>query len=237
MSASNSGDRRTFLKTTAAVGLAAGTSYAGAFAAGNDKIKVGLIGCGGRGTGAVRDILEAEGKINKNDPQVEIVALGDAFAEKSKGALANFKKNPKYSKQVTATPDTVYGGIDAYQKVINTPGVNLVILATPPGFRPIHLEAAINAGKNVFCEKPVAVDAAGARKCFSLVSAAKSKNLAIVAGTQRRHQKGYIETVKRIHDGAVGDVISTRCAWNGQGIWFHARQKGEPDAAYQVRNW
>src|SRR5439155_21516449 len=143
---------------------------------------------------------------------------------KATGSLNRWKKDAKYGKMVTAAPDAAYGGIDAYQKVINHPGVNLVILATPPGFRPIHLEAAITAGKNIFCEKPVAVDAAGARKCFELVGVSKSKNLAIVAGTQRRHQKGYIETVKKIHDGAIGEVRSTRCSWNGGGIWFHARQ-------------
>src|SRR5581483_9385728 len=109
--------------------------------------------------------------------------------------------------------------------------------ATPPGFRPVHLEAAINAGKNIFCEKPVAVDAAGIRKCFSLVSQAKSKNLAIVAGTQRRHQKGYIETIQKIHGGAIGDVVATRCAWNGAGIWFHERKPGVSDAQYQLDNW
>jgi len=242
MSASNSGDRRTFLKTTAAVGVAASVNYAGAFAAGSDVIKVGLVGCGGRGKGAVEDILRAEKIINKDSPQLEIVAVGDAFKGPADDAVKAFT-NPKHTKygpfvkQVKVTPDTIYHGLDAYQKVINTPGVNLVILATTPGFRPIHLEAAIAAGKNIFCEKPVAVDAAGARKCFELVSASKSKNLAIVAGTQRRHQKGYIETIKKVKDGAIGDIRSTRCAWNGGGIWFHARQKGESDAAYQIRNW
>src|SRR4051794_6614231 len=110
MSASNSGDRRTFLKTTAAVGVAASVNYAGAFAAGSDKIKVGLVGCGGRGNGAIKDILDAEAKINGKDPQLEIVAFGDAFQDKATGSLNRWKKDGRYGKQVTANPDNAYGG-------------------------------------------------------------------------------------------------------------------------------
>jgi myo-inositol 2-dehydrogenase/D-chiro-inositol 1-dehydrogenase len=231
-------DRRDFLKASAAAAGAA--TIAGltptAFAAGNDTLKVGLVGCGGRGNGATRDILEAEQKINGDNPRVEIVAFADVFEDRAKGALNNWKKNKQFGKQIKATPDTCFGGLDAYQKLLGA-GVDLVMLATPPGFRHVHLEAAIKAGKNIFCEKPVAVDAAGARKCFELAEESKKKNLAIVAGTQRRHQKGYVETIKKLHDGAVGDVIATRCAWNGGGIWFHARQPGEKDSTYQIRNW
>jgi predicted dehydrogenase len=115
--------------------------------------------------------------------------------------------------------------------------VNLVILATPPGFRPIHLEAVIKAGKHIFCEKPVAVDATGARKCYGLVDEAKKKNIAIVAGTQRRHQKGYIESIKKIQDGAIGELRAARCSWNGQGIWFHDRAPNVTDVEYQLNNW
>lgn len=245
MSHSHTGDRRNFLKTSAVAGVAATTSFAGAFAAGNETIKVGLIGCGGRGTGAVRNILDAESTINGANGKVEIVAVGDVFKERAQGAAKSFtSKDPKsafskYSNQVKVTPETTFDGLDAYQKVLNA-GVDLVILATPPGFRPYHLEAAVKANKHIFCEKPVCVDATGARKCFSLVDESKKKNIAIVAGTQRRHQKGYIETIKRIHDGALGNVISARVAWNSGGsppIWFNPRRKGETDAAYQLRNW
>jgi predicted dehydrogenase len=171
--------------------------------------------------------------------------VGDVFKERAQGAAKSFtSKDPKsafskYSNQVKVTPETTFDGLDAYQKVLNA-GVDLVILATPPGFRPYHLEAAVKANKHIFCEKPVCVDATGARKCFSLVDESKKKNIAIVAGTQRRHQKGYIETIKRIHDGALGNVISARVAWNSGGsppIWFNPRRKGETDAAYQLRNW
>ena len=237
MSSPQSADRRDFLKATAAAaGVAVSTNLAGAFAAGNDTIKVGLIGCGGRGNGAVRDILDAEAKINGDNPKVQIVAFGDVFEQRAKSAHDNWKKNKNYAKQITATPETCFGGLDAYQKVLAA-GVDLVILATPPGFRPTHLEAAIKAKKHIFCEKPVCVDATGARKCFELAEESKKQNIAIVAGTQRRHQKGYIETIKKLHDGAVGEVLSTRCAWNNNGIWFNKRENNAADAAYQLKNW
>jgi predicted dehydrogenase len=234
--------RRTFLKTSAAAGAAVATSGAGLYAAGNDVIKVGLIGCGGRGTGAVRDILEAEERINGKNMKVEIVAVGDVFKGNAERAVRAFKsESPKSSyrkwvNQVKVTPETTFDGLDAYQKVLNA-GVDLAILATPPGFRPYHLEAAIKANKNIFCEKPVAVDATGARKVFGLVDESKKRNIAIVAGTQRRHQKGYLDTIKKIHDKAVGDVVAARCSWNGEGIWFRDRGKNQTDAEYQINNW
>src|SRR5262245_26154288 len=169
--------RRTFLKTSALAGGAASVSGAGLFAAGNETIKVGLIGAGGRGTGAVRDILNAEAKINGANPKVEIVAVGDVFKNKAEGAVRAFTSDTpksnyrKFLAQMKVTPETTFDGLDAYQKVLNA-GVDLVILATPPGFRPPHLEAAIKAGKHIFCEKPVAVDATGARKVYGLVDEA-----------------------------------------------------------------
>ncbi len=236
----SSESRRNFLKTSAMAGAVVSTSGAGLFAAGgNEVIKVGVVGCGGRGTGAVRDILEAESRINGENPKVEIVAVADAFKANAESAVKTFKNGKnyaKFAKQIKVTPETTFSGLDAYQKLLNA-GVDLVILATPPGFRPIHLEAAIKANKNVFCEKPVAVDAAGARKCYELVEESKKRNLAIVAGTQRRHQKGYIETIKKLNDKAIGDIVSARCSWNGQGIWFRDRQAGQKDGAYQINNW
>ena len=236
-------NRRDFLKTSAAVGgvAVAGNLAAGAFAAGNDTIKVGLIGCGGRGKGAVKDILNAEERINKDAPKLEIVAVADVFKDRAQNAVKTFS-NPKsddygrFVKQVKIAPEMTFDGLDAYTKLLAT-DVNLVILATPPGFRPYHLEAAVRAKKNIFCEKPVAVDATGARKCYSLVDESKKANIAIVAGTQRRHQKGYIETVKKIHDGAIGEVRSARCAWNGREPWFNKRPEGMADSTYQLINW
>ncbi len=236
-------NRRDFLKTSAVAGAAVAASGAGLFAAGNNEpIKVGLIGCGGRGTGAVRDILTAESKINGKTPKLEIVAVGDAFKSHAENAVKAFKSDNAKSRyypfrdQIKVTPDTIFAGLDAYEKVIAAS--DLVILATPPGFRPYHLEAAIRANKNIFCEKPVAVDATGIRKVFSLVEESKKKNIAIVAGTQRRHQKGYIETIAKLqNDKAIGDIVATRCSWNNEGIWFHDRAKNVSDAEYQIDNW
>jgi predicted dehydrogenase len=217
--------RREFLQTTAAVAATAAT-LSPVHAAGNDKIKVGLIGCGGRGNGAIDDSLTA-------DPGVVFWAAGDVFPNKAANTAKRYAATYKDRVQ---TEGRTFDGVDAFQKVIDS-GVDLVILATPPGFRPIHLEAAIKAGKHVFCEKPVAVDGPGIRKCFELVGEAKKKNLAVVAGTQRRHQGGYLETIKRIHDGEIGDIVSTRCSWNGGEPWFRARQPEMSDVEYQLHNW
>lgn len=234
-------NRRDFLKTTAAVTAVASSSALFAAGGGNDTIRVGLIGCGGRGRGAVRDILNAEEKIGGADPKVEIVAVGDVFKGQAEGAAKAFanaksKDYGKYNKQIKITPDTTFSGLDAYEKVLKA-DVNLVILATPPGFRPLHLEAAVRAGKHIFCEKPVCVDATGARKVYGLVDESKKKNIAIVAGTQRRHQKGYLESIKKVQDGAIGEIRSARCSWNGQGIWFHDRAANVSDVEYQLHNW
>ena len=227
------------------MGTAAAANLTGAFAAGGaGPIKVGLIGCGGRGTGAIRDHLRAEKLVNGANPKTEISAVADVFKDRAERAAKTFadpksKDYGEFNKQVKIAPDRIFGGLDAYQKLLAT-DVDLVILATPPGFRPIHLEAAINANKNIFCEKPVCVDATGARKCFALAEESKKKNIAIVAGTQRRHQKGYIETIKKIQDKAIGDVISLRCAWNSGGpkpIWFNDRQPNQTDVEYQLFNW
>ena len=233
-------DRREFLAagTTAAAVLLPTAVHA----KGDDTLKVGLVGCGGRGSGAVKDAMEA-------DKAVKLYAIGDVFEEKVKGTPertvygkktnAVSGKATDYKKQFgerVDLGDRIFSGLDAYKKVIDS-GVDVVILATPPGFRPDHLDYAIKAKKHVFCEKPVAVDGPGIRKVLALVEEAKKNGTAVVAGTQRRHQHGYIETVKRIQDGAIGDVVSARCSWNGQGIWFNARRDGEPDAHYQMRNW
>jgi myo-inositol 2-dehydrogenase/D-chiro-inositol 1-dehydrogenase len=236
MSESQSDTRRDFLKASAAVAGAAVVSGLApqAFAAGDDTFRVGIIGCGGRGNGAIRNILEA-------DPKVEIVAFGDVFENQAKNAFNNWKNNKQYGARIKATPETVFTGLDAYKKVIDS-DINLLILATPPGFRPTHLEYAIKSTKpiHIFCEKPVGVDAAGIRKVLALVEESKKKNIGIVAGTQRRHQKGYIETIGKLHGGAIGEILSARCAWNSGGsppIWFRDRQSGEKDAHYQIRNW
>jgi predicted dehydrogenase len=238
--------RRDFLKTTTVVAgsaLAANLTFlSNAHAAGGDKIKVGIIGCGGRGSGAAENVLNAA-------QNVEIVAIGDAFKFRVDGlrkrlvnTVANDQKIKDLGNTVNLPVDRCFVGVDAYQKVINS-DANYIILATPPGFRPTHLEAAVAAGKNIFTEKPVASDAAGIVKVLDAYNQAKQKNLAIVAGTQRRHQLAYLETMKRIHDRAIGDITAMRCYWNQGAIWFRKRDElrrygiEDSDLAYELHNW
>src|SRR5262245_17746576 len=219
--------RRDFLAAGAVtVGTLAGASKM--YAQTSQTMKVGLIGCGGRGTGAIRDVLDA-------DKDVQITALCDLFEPPIRNAIANFKK--KYGDRMAVTPESSFTGLEGYKKLVSHPDVNYVMIATPPGFRPYHLEAAIDAGKHIFTEKPVAVDVAGIRKVLSLVKKSEEKNLKIAAGTQRRHEAGYIEMMKRLHNGDFGDILSGRVYWNGVTPWFHERKEGMKDAHYQLYNW
>jgi myo-inositol 2-dehydrogenase / D-chiro-inositol 1-dehydrogenase len=226
--------RREFIHTAAAVSAAMALPLGGSyFIAGSDIIRVGLVGCGGRGTGAARDCL-------RGSDGVELVALGDLVPdrlEQCKGELAKaIAADASLAAKYKVTPDKCFTGFDAYQKVIAS-GVDLVMFATPPGFRPPQLEAAVAAGKHIFTEKPVAVDAAGIRSVLATYEAAKAKNLAIVAGTQRRHEAQYLATIQRIHDGAIGDVLSGQVFWNQGGLWNRERQPSWSDAEWQIRNW
>ncbi len=219
--------RRDFMKTTAAAtAFLASGNFAYGFAA-NENIRVGLIGCGGRGTGAAQNCVESS-------TGIEIVALGDVFPDH----LARCKEQlgQKIGASFKVTDERCFVGFDAYQKVLAS-DIDLVILATPPGFRPLHLQAAIAAGKHVFMEKPVAVDPVGVRSVIAASDLAKQKGLAIVAGTQRRHQLGYLEALKRIHAGAIGDIVSAQVYWNQGGLWMHPRQPGWTDMEWQLRNW
>lgn len=223
--------RREFIQgaTAAAVGTAAlgFPGLTGAWAQGSDEIRVGLIGCGGRGTGAAVNAINAA-------PGVRVVALADAFQDrldKCRERLAQQKPDV-----ATVPKDRCFVGLDAYKELLKT-DVNYVILATPPGFRPIHIAAAIEAGKNVFAEKPVAVDAAGVRKCFALVDEVTKKGLALGAGTQYRHFDPYIQSMKRIHDGALGKLVAARGFYNTGELWHHERQPEWSDLENQVRNW
>ncbi|MEJ5250405.1 MAG: Gfo/Idh/MocA family oxidoreductase [Chthonomonadetes bacterium] len=222
--------RRDFLKTSlgaSTVALASGVlGWNYAWAQGSDRIRVGVIGCGGRGTGAARDAVNAA-------PNVEIWALGDLFQDRAEGAFNNLQN---LGDRFKVTRERVFWGFDNYLKVINS-GVDMVILATPPGFRPIHFRAAVEAGKHVFMEKPVAVCPTGVRMVLEAANLAKQKGLGVVAGTQRRHQKGYIETIKRIHDGAIGKIVAAQCYWNQGGLWKWDRQPGMNDIEWQIRNW
>ncbi len=219
--------RRHFVKLSAAGGaaLAANLSAPRALGAqaGSDRIRVGLVGCGGRGTGAAAQCVESS-------PGVEIVAVGDLFERQVAAAKTKLKLAPD-------VPG--FSGFDAFQKVLAS-DIDLVILATPPGFRPQHFAAAIAAGKNVFMEKPVAVDPVGCRQVIETAKVAKERKLAVVAGTQRRHQHSYIEVMKRIHDGAIGELVGGQCYWNGDGIWFREKTGWLADVSdfeWQCWNW
>jgi predicted dehydrogenase len=231
--------RRDFLKSTAVAGAAAVAAQlslaSSARAAGDDVIKVGLIGCGGRGTGAGDNVLHsAKG--------VKIVALGDAFGDRlngCRGRLEDVAKNDDKVKELGNSVDVdgrCFTGLDAFEHVLKT-DANYIILATPPGFRPTHLQAAVAAGKNIFTEKPVGVDTAGIHKVFEAYEDAKKKNLAIVAGTQRRHQKPYLETMKLLHDGAIGDLVGGHCHWDQGILWKVPRKPEWSDLVAQMRNW
>ncbi len=188
-------------------------------------ISVGLIGCGGRGTGAAENCLESSSN-------VRLVAMGDMFEDRLKGSRKSLSKKEGYKVE----DDHVFTGFDAYKKVLES-GVDMVILATPPGFRPYHFKAAVEAGKHIFFEKPVAVDPFGVRLVMEYGKIAKEKKLAVVAGTQRRHQKSYVETMQKIHEGGIGDIVAARCYWNGGGVWVNPRREGQTDVEYQLRNW
>ena len=222
--------RRDFLKTSSAavVGgtLASTLPASGVFAQGSDEIRVGVIGCGGRGSGAINNVLNAA-------PGVRIVAVGDLFKDRLESSMKNLAK---YGERAAVPADRQFVGWDAYQKVIAS-DVNYIILATPPAFRPMHLKAAIEAGKHVFTEKPVAVDTAGIRQVYELADLAKSKGLGIVAGTQRRHHGAYVEAMRRVHDGAIGDIVALRVFWNQGGLWTRPRQPEWTDMEWQLRNW
>ena len=215
--------RRELLKSSA---VSAGALVLGgaavplAEARGSDTIRVGVVGCGGRGSGAANDCF-------KSSPGVKIVALADAFEDRLNGLKKQFK-----------VPDNrCFIGLDAYKELMALDDINLVILATPPGFRPKQLAEAIRRGKNVFMEKPVAVCPAGFKIVIEASAKAKEKGLAIVAGTQRRHQAKYVETMKRIHDGAIGDIVSAQCYWNMGELWVSQRKADQGDVEWQIRNW
>jgi len=230
--------RRTFVKTTtmATAGLVLPRTLSALTpdTASAEVIRIGVIGCGGRGSGAARDVMRAGGE------GVQIVAMGDLFPDRLERARANLAKvaseDAMVEKQFKVTPETLFSGFDAYQKVLAT-DIDMVILATPPGFRPVHLAAAVAAGKHIFMEKPVAVDAAGVRSVIASAAAAKAKNLAIVAGTQRRHDPAYVSVMRRVHDGAIGELTGGEVYWNQGGLWNAARQAGWSDVEWQIRNW
>jgi predicted dehydrogenase len=198
-------------------------------AAGGDTLRVGLIGCGGRGTGAASQALAA-------DKNVKLVAMADAFRDRLERSLATLRKDEAIAGKIDVPEDRCFVGFDAYEKLIGS-GVDVVLLCTPPHFRPAHLQAAVKAGKHVFAEKPVAVDAPGVRSVLDTCAEAKNKNLSVVSGLCLRFHRGFQEAINRIHGGALGDITALQTNDLRGKLWMFPRQKGWSDMEWQMRDW
>jgi predicted dehydrogenase len=222
------------MKTTAT--LAGGAMVSGSLsspppvhAAGDDVLKVGLIGCGGRGSGAAKQALLA-------DRNVKLTAMADAFEDRLTLSLKTLLADEELADKINVSPEQQFVGFDAYQQVLDT-DVDVVLLTTPPQFRPIHLKAAVDAGKHIFAEKPVAVDAPGVRSVLETCATAKRKQLSIVSGLCLRYDAGFRDTVKRLHDGAIGDIYTLQANDYRGKIWVKPRQTDWTDMHWQMRNW
>ncbi len=225
--------RREFLKASAVIGTALAAPAilpSGAFAASGDTLRVGLIGCGGRGTGAASQAMHA-------DKNTVLTAVADVFENQVQKSLKNLQQ--ECPNQVKVTPETSFVGLDAYKKVIAN--VDVVLLATPPGFRPVHLKAAIEAGKHVFCEKPMATDAPGVRSVIESANMAKEKKLSLVAGFCWRYDAPRREFYKRIHDGAIGQIRAVYATYYAGAVKpmppASQRPSGMGDLEWQLHNW
>lgn len=238
----NKSTRRTFIKTSTAAATAA-TLASSTFAASDDTIKVGLIGCGKRGIGAAAQALSVEGN-------VKLWAMADAFEDRLEDTRVRLAEGEKAKRSGGSTskplahrmdvpPERRFVGLDAYKQCIDS-GVDVVLLVTPPAFRPAHFAYAVQANKNVFMEKPVAVDAPGVRAVQATGKIAAQKNLKVGVGLQRHHQRTYQETIKRIHDGAIGEVLSINAAWNTHSAADTKQRDRQPEwteTEHQIRNW
>ncbi|GAB5520178.1 MAG: Gfo/Idh/MocA family oxidoreductase [Rhodothermales bacterium] len=236
-------NRRDFVKRGSAAvvgGLVASQLplSASAYVRGDDTIKIGVIGCGGRGTGAAVQALSTK-------QNVKLVAMADAFEDRVEESYNNITAadfedwsgggTGSIQDRIDVPKERRFSGFDAYKQVI--PLVDVIILATPPGFRPMHFKAAVDAGKHVFMEKPVATDAPGVRSVLETAELAKQKQLNVVVGLQRHYQTVYREWINRIHDGTIGDITTSRVYWNGAGVWVRERKPGMTEMEYQMRNW
>lgn len=190
-------------------------------------LKVGLIGCGGRGTAAAMEAINA-------DPNVVLHAMADAFSDHLEESHKTLTE--KFGDKIKVAKKNQYVGLDAYQKLLAS-DIDVVLLASPPAFRPAHLEAAVKAGKHIFCEKPFAVDAPGLRRVIDATKEAKNKNLALVAGFCWRYHAPKRETFGRVLDGQVGEILASECTYNTGELWYKERQADWTDFEYQLRNW
>ncbi len=250
----NSVNRRDFFKSAAVVGAAGtlGTGTILAACAGGEKapvytplaslanayipnltdyandgkpLKAGVIGCGGRGSGAIQNLLDAA-------PNIQVVALGDLFLDR----IDDCRKGLKEKHKVEVPDNMCFTGFDNYKKVLAA-GIDLVVIATPPAFRPTHFEASVEAGKHVFMEKPLCVDPVGARSIMATAKKADSQGLCVVTGTQRHHQRSYVESLKQIQSGLIGEIVSANVYWNQSMLWYRDRKPEWSDMEFMVRDW
>lgn len=194
-------------------------------AGGGDEIRIALVGCGGRGAGAAQQSL--------NVPGTRLVAMADAFGDNLEGAYQALKK--QYGDRVDVPNERKFVGFDGYQGAIEA--ADVVLLCTPPGFRPAHFEYAVEKGKHVFMEKPVAVDGPGIRKVIEAAKVADQKKLKVVCGLQRRYQNSYLETLAKVKEGMIGEITSSQVYWVSGGVWVRNRKEGMTEMEYQMRNW
>ncbi len=217
------------------VGILAAAAAMPVHAAGTDKIKVGLLGCGGRGSGAIRQCLDA-------DPGIEVIAVADLFEKKAKGQRDSLMKEKKYQGRINIKDDHVFSGFDCHLKLAQTE-CDLLVMATAPAFRGRQMMAAVTAPKpkHIFTEKPVATDVAGCKLVMEAGKIAAQKKLAIVCGTQRRHEFSRVELFKRIHEGEIGELVGGQCYWYGGGIWYRGMDKNVKEdmseLEWQCHNW
>jgi predicted dehydrogenase len=234
MSSSFRPSRRELLRTASAGALAAPVLAARAEAARparrprNDLLRVGLVGCGGRGTGAALNALLA-------DPDTRLVALADTFSDHLESCLATLQGTPEIAARVDVPPERRFVGWEAYRGVIDA--CDVVLLATSPHFRPLHLAAAVEAGRHLFVEKPIAVDAPGVRAVHAACRTAHEKGLSVVSGLCYRYQHAKRETIARIRDGALGEILALQCTYNAEGLWHRGRKPEWSEMEYQMRNW
>lgn len=219
--------RRRFLQSAAAAGSVAALASPRVYASGDETIRVGLVGCGGRGQGAAINAMKA-------DPAVRIVALADLFDESMQRARKGLSR--QFGDQFAVTDDMCFDGFDGYKKLMAA-DCDVVLLASPPHYRPDHMESAVAAGKQIFCEKPVATDPVGVRRVEASCELAEQKGLNVVSGLCWRYDQGMIETVDRVRNGAIGKLVSTQANYLTSPLWIKPRKPGESEMHYQCRNW
>ncbi|MEZ6087280.1 MAG: Gfo/Idh/MocA family oxidoreductase [Pirellulaceae bacterium] len=228
---SQGSSRRAFLQQTAVAGTVAAATASMVHSeepTKKDKVNIGIVGCGGRGTGAINDSLS----INEN---VSVIAAADLYPEKNQAMRSQISR--RHPDKIALKDEKMHAGLDAYKKVLEDPDVDVVLLTTSPGFRPYHILEAVQAGKHVFAEKPSCVDPAGYRICLQAHELAEKNGTSIVTGTQYRRQTNYIGAVEKIRGGMIGDIISATSRYCSTGIWYKNRREEMSDAEYQLNNW